>query len=89
MLIIWRGLGILVPLLTAGVIFLVKAATDALFGAGCFDAHGLPKLLGFWCAAAFIWLFGAMLDDDHSFFFIPVKYWAFILAFFGLVALFL
>ncbi|MDQ1558488.1 MAG: hypothetical protein QOD32_1548 [Pyrinomonadaceae bacterium] len=108
MLIFWSGLGILVPILTFFVLVLTQVLTDSLFGDGAYTAHGLPKLLALWGAAALMWLFGSLLarrpgrvlfdpqtgqqvllKSRHTFFFIHVEYWAYILIAFGIVALFL
>jgi len=108
MLMIWSGLGILVPVLTFVVLLMTQAITDSFLGDGAYTAHGLPKLMALWCSAALMWLIGSALAKrpgrvlfdpqtgqqvvfkrSHTFFFIHVEYWAYILIAFGIVMLFL
>jgi hypothetical protein len=107
-MLIWSGLGILVPVLTIVVLCVTQAMTDSFLGEGAYTAHGLPKLMALWCSAAIMWLIGnalakrpgrvlldpqtgqqVLLKSNHTFFFIHVEYWAYLLLAFGIVALFL
>jgi hypothetical protein len=87
MLIVWRGFGILVPLMMAGSMLLAMA----LFGGHTYEQHGWPKLLAFLMAAIAIGWAGSKLNRNrpsgstHSFFFIDMEVWAIISVIIGVV----
>ena len=88
MLIIFRGLGFLVPLI--GIAALL--ATQAIVGSGYYDAHGWPKFAAGVVAGLLILLIGIGINKDrpsgnnHTFFFIPVEAWGVLAIVCGTVA---
>jgi hypothetical protein len=94
MLLVWRGLGYLVPLLTLLSMVAMEALMRATTGNRHFyQAHGWPKLLGLWIGATVVWLFGRSLvkkgdAHNHAFMRVPVHYWAPVLALAGVAAAF-
>jgi len=108
-MIIWSGLGFLVPV-GAFVCFLItQIATNSLLNdERYYTEHGFPKLIAFWVAAGLMFLVGrplsnkdarvlvdkqtgqeVILKPSHTFFFIPIEYWAPILLVLGIVFLFI
>ena len=95
-MIIWSGLGVLVPVMALTVFIFCQVAIDAIFGDGYMFDHAWSLLLtGVACGAA-LWFTGKRLNrpsgrvlvdevsgervqlkPNHSFFFIPIQYWAF------------
>ena len=88
MLIIWRGLGFLVPLIGIGALL----ATQSVIGNGYYDSHGWPKFVAGLVAGLLVLLAGCGLNKDrpsgnnHTFFFIPVEAWGVIIFVYGIVA---
>jgi hypothetical protein len=83
MIVIFRGSGILVPLITAGCLVGADYVTARSHGPGYYAAHTLPKLVSFTLAAVLIFALARLADregreDDH-FFFVPVRFWSAIL----------
>lgn len=79
MIIIWRGNGILIPVIAAVVAFL----TAALLG-----SHGLAWPIGFFAAAAVLFLITAktkIFGPYDSLYYVPARYWPVILVVFGVV----
>ena len=66
MIIVWSGAGILVPMLAFITLFITQLMTDSVFGEGFYTAHGIPKLLGFWIAAALTWLLATALAKQKG-----------------------
>lgn len=55
-MIIWRGRGIAIALIAFACLLVSEFATEAALGDGTYyQAHGWPKLAGFWLAAAVIY----------------------------------
>jgi hypothetical protein len=108
-MIIWSGLGLIVPGISFVCFLMMQIAMTAIFDdSKYYTAHGWPKLLAFWIAAALIGLIGRhlatkeskvyiekatgkeiVIQPNHSFFFIPMLYWAPLLAILGIVFLFI
>jgi len=85
MLIIWRGLGFLVP-----VIWLASTlVTYMVLGNGTYEHNGWPKFVAGLVAALAIGWAGVKLNgqrtagDTHTFFFLSMEVWAFIALGFG------
>jgi hypothetical protein len=56
MIILWNGLGFLVPVITFGCLLLTEFAIEAAFHDDhYYQAHGWPKLVGFVSAALIVW----------------------------------
>ncbi len=56
MIIVWNGLGFLVPVITFGCLLLTEFAIEAGFHDNhYYQAHGWPKLVGFVIAALIVW----------------------------------
>jgi hypothetical protein len=109
MIIIWRGLGFIVPIIAIACFFVTQLATTSIFQDDrYYTEHGWPKLFAFWLAAVLVGIIGLLLSrkgtkiyidkatgeeivmrPNHSFFFIPVLYWAPILVILGIVFLFI
>lgn len=88
MLIIWRGLGWLVPILVAVVFIGSQLVLDSLFGEGTYRGDGWPVWLTIAIASICIGVFGWMVNrhqgegprpPQHALFFVPVQYWAVLL----------
>jgi hypothetical protein len=86
MLIIWRGLGFLVP-----VIWLASTlVTYMVLGNGTYEHNGWPKFVAGLFAALGIGWAGVKLNeqraagDTHTFFFLNMEVWAFIALGFGI-----
>jgi hypothetical protein len=87
MLIIWRGLGFLVP-----VIWLASAVlTNVLVGGVTYEHNGWPKFVAGLVAALVIGWAGGKLNahrasgGTHTFFFLNMEVWAWISLFFGII----
>ena len=86
MIFIWRGWGILVPIVWFVTLWVVQLATNAIFGAGTYEAYSLFKIIGSIPAGFAVWIVGNLLNENiesnshkHAFFFIPAEYWGFII----------
>jgi hypothetical protein len=106
-MIIWSGLGFLVPGISITCFLLMQMAMTSIFNdAKYYTEHGWPKFLACLVAAGLVGVAGFWLSQgrtyidqntgqeviirrSHSFFLIPVLYWAPIIAVFGLVLIFL
>ncbi len=62
MLIVWRGLGWLVPVLVIAALILTQLAVDAVYGQGFYTANAWPKQAAFIAAAVFVGLLGVFLN---------------------------
>ncbi|HZT43285.1 MAG TPA: hypothetical protein VFA07_14035 [Chthonomonadaceae bacterium] len=102
-MIIWSGLGILVPVIAAICLFVM----NAIVGSAAFDSQGWPKTIALLVAAGIVSVVGykirrqpgrvvvdkatgreVRLHRRHSVFFVPVLYWGPILAVIGIILLF-
>jgi hypothetical protein len=88
MIIIWRGLGFLVPLIgIAGLL-----VTQSVVGDAYYQAHGWPKFAAGLVVGLLVLLTGCGLNknrpsgNNHTFFFIPVEMWGVLIFVFGVVA---
>jgi hypothetical protein len=106
-MIIWSGLGFLVPIIPFGCFFVTQLALTTIFNdATYYSEHSWPKLMAWLTAVSLIAVVGWSLSKgtayvdkatgqeviirrSHTFFFLPVLYWAPIIAAIGLVTLFL
>lgn len=62
-MIIWSGLGFLIPIIGFGCLLLGEAVTESLFqDTSYYQNHGWPKLAGLLIAAALVHLLGTALD---------------------------
>ena len=62
-MIIWSGYGVLVGAIGFACLLAVDAATRIIFGDNqYYQAHGWPKLLAFWIAAAIVWPIGRSVN---------------------------
>ena len=63
-MIIWQGLGILVPAMAIGISLIFNFAIGAIMGDDQYYlSHGWPKLVSLWLAAAVIYGMARMLDS--------------------------
>ena len=62
MLVVWRGLGWLVPVLVIAALILTQLSVDALYGDGFYTANAWPKQAAFIVAALSIGLLGFVLN---------------------------
>jgi len=62
MLIVWRGYGWLVPVLTFGVMILSQVGIDAVYGDGFYTANAWPKTAAIVIAALCVGLVGIYLN---------------------------
>ena len=75
---IWRGLGFLVPLIWIGGLLL----TEAMTGEQTYEHSGWPKFVAGLIGGAGIAIAGALLNENrtaantHTFFFLDVRAWA-------------
>jgi hypothetical protein len=60
-MIIWSGLGFLVPLIAFGFLLATQVALNALNGAGFYESHGWAKFLALTVAGIVVWLLGTYL----------------------------
>ena len=106
-MIIWSGLGFLVPGISFACFLLMQMAMTSIFNdAKYYTEHDWPKFLACVMAAGLVGVLGLLLSQgrtyidqntgqevtirrSHSFFLIPVVFWAPIIAVGGLVLLFL
>ena len=62
-MIIWQGLGFIVPLVLIGILALVEAMTEAaLHDDQYYQEHGWPILVGFCLTAVVIWRLASKLN---------------------------
>lgn len=102
-MIVWNGLGFLVPLIALVCIFIM----NQIVGNATFNGFGWPKSVALFISAVLVTLLGlyfrkqpgkVMIDkatgqevvmkSNHSLFFIPVVYWGAIYAVIGIYYLF-
>ena len=102
-MIVWSGLGFLVPLIAIGCIFVM----NQIVGEATFNGFGWPKTVALFVSAAIVTALGFFLKKQpgrvmidkatgqemairsrHSVFFIPVIYWGAIYAAIGVYYLF-
>ena len=62
-MIIWSGLGFLVPVIAFGVLVATQLTLNSAKGAGFYETHGWAKLLGLVVAGAAVWLLGTYLHS--------------------------
>jgi Trk-type K+ transport system membrane component len=88
MLIIWRGLGFLVPMIAIAGLWL----TESMVGSAYYQAHGWPKFAACAVAGLLVLLIGSSVNknrpsrNNHTFFFIPFEIWGVILFVGGIVS---
>jgi hypothetical protein len=93
MILIWRGLGILVPIVWFATAFLMQILTDKLFGTGVYAAWSVPKILGSIVVGLLLSVIGIAVNKDkyadnkHSFFWIPFEFWGIIVPVFTIIAM--
>ena len=92
-LIVWRGLGFLVPIIGFACALLTERAANAIARDDTFyTKQGWPILLAMAIAAAIIWPLGRALNrydrNAHSFFVLPMEFWALACLAVGVVAAF-
>ncbi|MBY5982283.1 hypothetical protein [Ferrimonas balearica] len=84
-MIIWRGLGWLVPVIAIGLMLLMQLALDGLFGEGTYQGEGWSLWLTLFLIALVVGFFGVAANHregegphppQHALFFIPIQYWA-------------
>jgi hypothetical protein len=61
-MIIWSGSGILVAIVGFGCLALTEVITRTTLDEKYYQAHGWPKLAGFWIAAALVYFLALWLD---------------------------
>jgi hypothetical protein len=106
-MIIWSGLGFVVPIIPIACFFVTQFALTSIFNdATYYSQHSWPKLMVWLMAVGTVGLVGWLLSRgsvftdkttgeavtirrSHTFFFIPVIYWAPIVAAIGLVTIFI
>lgn len=62
MLIVWRGLGWLVPIIVFAALILLQLSVDAVYGEGFYTANAWPKQAAFIVAAISVGLLGFYLN---------------------------
>lgn len=62
MLIVWRGLGWLVPVFVIAALILSQLSVDTVYGEGFYKAHAWPKQAAFIVAAISIGVLGIYLN---------------------------
>jgi len=71
MLIIWKGAGFFIAVLTFAWLLLLDWSTAAIFGENYYGRNGWPKLVGLWAAATTVFLlrrlFGVQTIVDEGF----------------------
>ena len=104
MLMIWRGLGFLVPIIFFIGVLLTQSIAAAIWGNSVLDRDNLLMAISCFVAAIICYLIGSLFDrkkpkvyidketgqefvvkKTHSFFFIPLKTWGFILPIIAIV----
>ncbi len=60
-MIIWKGLGFIVPIIGLVAFFVTQLALDAAFGDDFYTSNGWPKLVGAFLAAGLIFLASRLL----------------------------
>jgi hypothetical protein len=91
MILIWKGLGCLVPLITVLVMVVVSGVLGVFFGKQANHSleNGIGIFVTFIISGGICWLVGQKLRDQHDFFFIPIRWWGVILAVLSLGGLFM
>ena len=91
-MIIWSGAGFLVPVYVFGSALLCNFGFDGLWGAGYYSSHKWAVGVAMFLAAGLTLATDLVLDKrtgrplNHSLFFIPIFFWAPILAIIGMLA---
>ncbi len=62
-MIVWNGLGILVPIIAFLFFLVANLAADGLLGEGFYESHGWPKLAAALVGAVSIWFLGRYLNS--------------------------
>ena len=66
-MIIWRGRGFAIAVITFGCLLLSEFLTEKAFQADDFyQTHGWPKLLGFWVGAAIVYALRGWMGKGHE-----------------------
>jgi predicted permease len=92
MILVWRGLGILVPIVWFATACITEILTDKLFGTGTYAALSLPKILGSIAVGLLLLVIGVAVNKDkyadnkHSFFWIPIEFWVILVPVFTIIA---
>lgn len=64
MILIWHGLGLLVPTIVGAVFLATVYAVDACVGSDSYCTfHYWPKALALWISAAIVWFLGRFVRD--------------------------
>jgi hypothetical protein len=87
MLIIWRGMGFLVPIIIIIMSLISQVLIDGLFGAGTFEQHNaITLIVSLGISAIIIWFVGRAFNrraivygTENSFMFIRMEFWSVIL----------
>lgn len=107
-MIIWKGLGIFVPVIVFVGVFLTHWIASTIWGNSILDTHENTLVaIGMIVAALLCFIVNKLLDKQpsktyidketgeqvifkksHSLFFIPFKYWAYILPIIGIILFF-
>jgi hypothetical protein len=92
MIIVWRGFGILVLLITFGCLLGTNLLTNKYFGEAFWRQNGWPFAAAMAASAGLCWLLGRRLNKaarkdanprrpwTHDFFFLRMEWWAYPLA---------
>ena len=66
-MIIWSGLGFLVPVVAFVCFLVTQIVTNSLLNdEGYYTEHGFPKLVAFWAAAGLLFLIGRALSSKEA-----------------------
>lgn len=66
-MIIWSGLGFLVPIVAIACFLITQIVTNSLLNDDrYYTEHGFPKLIAFWIAAVLLFLIGSALSRKQE-----------------------
>lgn len=85
MILFWKGAGLLVIVIGFGTLLITELTLGPLY------QQGWAKVAGLSVAGAICWFLGKRLNrqaSNHSFFFIPMEYWAIVLPILGVLLAF-
>jgi hypothetical protein len=86
MIYIWRGWGVVVPIIWFVSLWILQIITNTIFGVDTYESYGIFKIIASIPIGFAVWVVGNMLNENiesfsnkHSLFFIPAEHWGFII----------
>jgi hypothetical protein len=86
MIFVWRGWGVVVPVIWFVSLWIFQIVVNTIFDSGTYESYGIFKIAASLPIGIGIWVIGNILNENitsfrnkHSLFFIPVEHWGVII----------